>query len=87
MLLGDGALIVDGSLLELLEGRCLPRRPMPGSRDQRGARQASILREALNLSTLAQLTVQLKAELRARQLPVDGNKQTLQRRLREALGM
>ena len=85
----DGALIVDGSLLELLEADVFPAADAEGSRDQRGARPGLDAQGgALNLSTLAQLTVpQLKAELRARQLPVDGNKQTLQRRLREALGM
>ena len=74
---GDGALIVDGSLLELLEEDAFASRKPGGDGASDGGR---------SVADLAHLTVpQLKLELRSRQLSAAGTKPTLLRRLLEAL--
>ena len=76
----DGALIVDGSLLELLEEDAFATR----SRDD--ARGTLAFETPLGVADLAHLTVpQLKHELRTRQLSTMGTKPSLLRRLLEAL--
>ena len=73
----DGALIVDGSLLELLEEDAFASRKPGGDGASDGGR---------SVADLAHLTVpQLKLELRSRQLSAAGTKPTLLRRLLEAL--
>ena len=67
----DGALIVDGSLIELLEADLF---------------SSDIESDALTVADLAHLTVpQLKVELRARGRPATGPKPSLLRQLLEAL--
>lgn len=92
----DGALLVDGSLLELLEADAfgdveppVDGRGVASSTRRDGTRRdgadATTGRAAMSVADLAHMTVpQLKLELRARHLSASGTKPSLLRRLLEA---
>ena len=74
---GDGALLVDGSLLAMLEADAFSSSGEEAKGEGEGSK--------LSVGDLAHLTVpQLKLELRARQLSATGTKPSLLRRLLEA---
>jgi hypothetical protein len=80
----DGALIVDGSLLALLEADAFSLSDTDGTTD--GASAARRLAGSLGVADLAELTMpMLKVELRTRLLSTSGAKPTLLRRLLDAI--